>query len=280
MEIVAKKYVDEANSLIETKTYLEYFNYFKTLKLKHIINLYEKAAAYYESANLLGKAADCYIFSATYYIETNELTASALNHFKAGETYHKVQNYQKSIISYLMAIEQKPDPKFTIKCYNNLAENYFALGNYADCIKSFEMCITTNIKMGRDDLNFDFYDKLGIIYCTCLKKYAIAITVYDKLVELLRKRGDISLPIYCFIAVLLRILANNDDMEYAKKYMESLDEFFVKSEYADYLRNIFVFSETDASMLEKFYKYYGERIPGLDNVNVKLLINTIHEKYI
>jgi len=149
------------------------------------------------------------------------------------------------------------------------------LGNIAECIKWFESCIIANVKIGRDDLNFDFYDKLGIIYCTCLKRYAIGITVYDKLVELLRKRDDVSLPIYCFIAVLLRILANDDDMEFAKKYMDSLDKSFLESGYAEFLKNIFFYAGKDVEMLARLYTYYGERVPGLDNVNVQELVRAV-----
>ena len=175
-----------------------------------------------------------------------------------------------------MAIEQRPfDTNFVIKCSSSIAENHFALGNIAECVKWFESCIIANVKIDRDDLNFDFYDKLGIIYCTCLKRYAIGITVYDKLVELLRKRKDVSLPIYCFIAVLLRILANNDDMEFAKKYMDSLDKSFLESGYAEFLRNIFFYAGKDVAVLERFYTYYGERVPGLDNVNVQELVRAV-----
>jgi hypothetical protein len=95
------------------------------------------------------------------------------------------------------------------------------------------------------------------------------------MVELLRNRGDVSLPIYCFIAVLLRILANNDDMEFAKKYMESLDKSFLESGYAEFLRNIFFFARKDSHSLEQLYKYYGERVAGLDNINVYELIRAV-----
>jgi len=225
---------------------------------------------------LLEDAGDNYMLSATYYIEVNLVMLSAINHQRAGKCFQKVKNYTKSSVAYRMAIEQRPfDTNFVIKCSSSIAENHFALGNIAECVKWFESCIIANVKIDRDDLNFDFYDKLGIIYCTCLKRYAIGITVYDKLVELLRKRDDVSLPIYCFIAVLLRILANNDDMEFAKKYMDSLDKSFLESGYAEFLRNIFFYAGKDVAVLERFYTYYGERVPGLDNVNVQELVRAV-----
>lgn len=273
MDIVAKQYAQEAERLINNTTYLEYFSYFKTIKKKHIVRLYEKAGDLFELIESFEDAGNNYMLSATYYIELNCLVLSALNHKRAGDCFKKSANYAKSTAAYLMAIEQHTD--FVVKCSEYIAENYFALGNVAECIQWFEKCIIENVKNGRDDLNFDYYDKLGIIYCTCLKRYAIGITVYDKLVELLRKRGDVSLPIYCFIAVLLRILANDDDMEFAKKYMESLDKSFLESGYAEFLKNIFFFAGKDAHSLEQLYKYYGERVAGLDNVNVHELIRAV-----
>lgn len=276
MDIVAKQYVRDAEQLLNNPTYLEYFSYFKTVKLKHVAQLYENAGNMFELNELFEDAGNNYMLAATYFIELNLLLMSAINHKRAGNCFQKAKNYTKSTVAYLMALEQQPfDTDFVVKCSGGIAENHFALGNVAECIKWFESCIITNVKNGREDLNFDFYDKLGIIYCTCLKKYAIGITVYDKLVELLRKRGDVSLPIYCFIAVLLRILANDDDMEFAKKYMESLDKSFLESGYADFLKNIFFFAGKDAGILEKFYKYYGERVPGLDNVNVQELVRAV-----
>jgi len=276
MDIVAKQYAHEAEQLINTTTYLEYFTYFKTIKRKHIVNLYEKAGNLFELVESFEEAGNNYMLTATYYIELNSMLLSALNHKRAGDCFKKSANYAKSTAAYLMAIEQRPfDTDFVVKCSEYIAENYFALGNVAECIQWFEKCIIENVKNGRDDLNFDYYDKLGIIYCTCLKRYAIGITVYDKLVELLRNRGDVSLPIYCFIAVLLRILANDDDMEFAKKYMDSLDKSFLESEYAEFLRNILFFAGKDAKSLERLYKYYGERVAGLDNVNVNELIRAV-----
>ncbi len=276
MDIVAKQYAHEAEQLINNTTYLEYFTYFKMTKRKHIVSLYEKAGNLFELIESFEDAGNNYMLSATYYIELNYLLLSALNHKRAGDCFKKSTNYAKSTAAYLMAIEQRPfDTDFVVKCSAYIAENYFALGNVAECIQWFNKCIHANVKNGRDDLNFDYYDKLGIIYCTCLKRYAIGITVYDKLVELLRKRGDVSLPIYCFIAVLLRILANNDDMEFAKKYMDSLDKSFLESEYAEFLKNIFFFAGKDAKSLERLSKYYGERIAGLDNLNVCELIRAV-----
>ena len=276
MDIVAKQYIRDAEQILTNTTYLEYFSYFKSIKQKHVAQLYEKAGSLFELTEFLEDAGDNYMLAATYYIEVNLLMLSAINHKRAGICFHKAKNYIKSSVAYRMALEQQPfDTNFVIKCSSSIAENHFALGNIAECIKWFESCIIANVKIGRDDLNFDFYDKLGIIYCTCLKRYAIGITVYDKLVELLRKRDDVSLPIYCFIAVLLRILANDDDMEFAKKYMDSLDKSFLESEYAEFLRNILFFAGKDAKSLERLYKYYGERVAGLDNVNVNELIRAV-----
>jgi tetratricopeptide (TPR) repeat protein len=276
MDIVAKQYVNEANQLINNSTYLEYISYFKTIKIKHVAQLLEKAGNLFETCEQFNDAAENYMLAATYYIEFNSLLMSALIHRKAGVCYNKVKSYTKSNVAYLMAIEQQTlNTKFVVTCSSCIAENHFALGNIAESIKWFDSCIIANVKIGRDDLNFDFYDKLGIIYCTCLKRYAIGITVYDKMVEILQKKNDISLPIYCFIAVLLRILANDDNMEFAKKYMDSLDKPFLESGYAEFLRNIFFFAGKDAEMLNHYYNYYGERIAGLDNINVKSLIDAV-----
>lgn len=277
MDIVAKQYVRDAEQILTNTTYLEYFSYFKSIKQKHVAQLYEKAGNLFElTDNSLEDAGDNYMLAATYYIEVNLVMLSAINHQRAGKCFQKAKNYTKSSVAYRMALEQQPfDTNFVIKCSSSIAENYFALGNIAECIKWFESCIYANVKIGRDDLNFDFYDKLGIIYCTYLKRYAIGITVYDKLVELLRKRDDVSLQIYCFIAVLLRILANDDDMEFAKKYMDSLDKSFLESGYAEFLRNIFFYAGKDVAVLERLYTYYGERVPGLDNVNVKELVRAV-----
>ena len=277
MDIVAKQYIRDAEQILTNTTYLEYFSYFKSIKQKHVAQLYEKAGNLFElTDNSLEDAGDNYMLAATYYIEVNLVMLSAINHQRAGKCFQKAKNYTKSSVAYRMALEQQPfDTNFVIKCSSSIAENYFALGNIAECIKWFESCIYANVKIGRDDLNFDFYDKLGIIYCTYLKRYAIGITVYDKLVELLRKRDDVSLQIYCFIAVLLRILANDDDMEFAKKYMDSLDKSFLESGYAEFLRNIFFYAGKDVAVLERLYTYYGERVPGLDNVNVKELVRAV-----
>jgi tetratricopeptide (TPR) repeat protein len=246
------------------------------MKKKHVVRLYEKAGDLFELIESFEEAGNNYMLSATYYIELNYLVLSALNHKRAGDNFKKSANYAKSTVAYLMAIEQQSfDTDFVVKCSELIAENYFAVGNVLESIQWFEKCIIANVKIGRDDLNFDYYDKLGIIYCTCLKRYAIGITVYDKMVEMLQKKNDISFPIYCFISVLLRILANDDDMEFAKKYMDSLDKSFLESGYAEFLRNIFFFAGKDAEMLKKYYKYYGERVAGLDNINVKSLIDAV-----
>lgn len=277
MDIVAKQYVNEAKHLMHNSTYLEYISYFKSLKIKHIAQLFEKAGNLFETCELFNDAADNYVLAATYYIDVNNVLMSALNHRRAGVCYNKAGNYSKSNVAYLMAIEQQTlNTDFVIKCSSCIAENHFALGNVSECIRWFDSCVIANVKIGRDDLNFDFYDKLGIIYCTCLNRYAIGITVYDKMVEILQKKNDISLPIYCFISVLLRILANDDHtMNFAKKYMDSLDKSFLESGYAEFLRNIFFFAGKDDEILKKYYKHYSKRVAGLDNINVKSLIDAV-----
>jgi len=275
MEQVAKQFVCDAEKLLNTTSYLEYFSYFKKLKIKEVARIYQKVANVFESLGSFEDAGKNYVLSATYYIEVDNIVLSVLNHCNAGECFKKARNYKKSTVSYLMVLEQCIEHDLTIKCSSCIAENYFEMGNVAESVQWFEKCIYANVKIGRDDMNFDFYDKLGIIYCTYLKRYAIGITLYDKMVEILRKRDDISLSIYCFIAVLLRILSNNDDMEYAQKYMESLDKPFLQSGYAEFLRNIFFFLGKDREMLEKIHKHYGERVPGLDNVNVQTLIRAV-----
>ena len=275
MEQVAKQYICDAETLLRNVSYLEYFTYFKNLKIKEVAKTYQKAANLLESLGNFEQAAQNYILSATYYIQLDNTVLSVLNHCNAGECFKKARNYKKSTVSYLMVLEQYFEHDLTIKCSSSIAENYFEMGNVAESVQWFEKCIQANVKIGRDDLNFDFYDKLGIIYCTCLKRYAIGITLYDKMVEILRKRNDVSLHIYCFISVLLRILANDDDMEYAKKYMDSLDKPFLQSGYADFLRNIFFLLETDPKMLEKCRIYFEKEVAGLKNINVQALINAV-----
>jgi len=275
MEHVAKQYICDAETLLRNVSYLEYFTYFKNLKIKEVAKTYQKAANLLESLGNFEQAAQNYILSATYYIQLDNTVLSVLNHCNAGECFKKARNYKKSIVSYLMVLEQCFEHDLNIKCSSCIAENYFEMGNVAESVQWFEKCIQANVKIGRDDLNFDFYDKLGIIYCTCLKRYAIGITLYDKMVEILRKRNDVSLHIYCFISVLLRILANDDDMEYAKKYMDSLDKPFLQSGYADFLRNIFFLLETDPKMLEKCRIYFEKEVAGLKNINVQSLINAV-----
>jgi tetratricopeptide (TPR) repeat protein len=275
MERVAKQFVCDAENLLRNASYLEYFTYFTNLKIKEVARIYQKAANIYESLGNFGEAAQNYVLSATYYIKVDNTVLSVLNHCNAGDCFKKARNYKKSTISYLMVLEQCFEHDLTIKCSSSIAENYFEMGNVAESVQWFEKCIYANVKIGRDDLNFDFYDKLGIIYCTCLKRYAIGITLYDKMVEILKKRSDVSLHIYCFISVLLRILANNDDMEYAQKYMESLDKPFLQSGYADFLRNIFFFVKKDVKMLEKCRVYFEKEVAGLKNINVQTLINAV-----
>jgi hypothetical protein len=57
--------------------------------------------------------------------------------------------------------------------------------------------------------------------------------------------------------------------------MDSLDKSFLKSGYAEFLRNIFFFAGKDAEMLERLYKHYEKLVSGLDNVNVKTLIRAV-----
>ena len=203
MEQVARQYVIDAEKLLKTTSYLEYFSYFKNLKLKEVAKIYQKAGNLLESLGNFEQAAQNYVLSATYYIELDNTMLSVLNHCNAGNCFKKARNYKKSTISYLMVLEQCFEHDLIIKCSSCIAENYFDMGNVAESVQWFEKCIQSNVKIGRDDLNFDFYDKLGIIYCTYLKRYAIGITLYDKLVELLQKRNDASLHIYCFISVFI-----------------------------------------------------------------------------
>jgi tetratricopeptide (TPR) repeat protein len=275
MERVAKQYICDAETLLRNVSYLEYFTYFKNLKIREVARTYQKAANIFESIRKFEEAAENYVLSATYYIEQENTVMSVINHCNAGECFKKARNYKKSTVSYLMVLEQCFEHDLTIKCSSSIAENYFELGNVTESVQWFEKCIYANVKIGRDDLNFDFYDKLGIIYCTYLKRYAIGITMYDKMVEILRKRSDVSLHIYCFISVLLRILVNNDDMEYAQKYMESLEKPFLESGYADYLRNIFFFVGKDVKMLEKCRVYFEKEVAGLKNINVQALIDAV-----
>jgi tetratricopeptide (TPR) repeat protein len=277
MEQVARQYVIDAEKLLKTTSYLEYFSYFKNLKLKEVAKIYQKTANLLESLGNFEQAAQNYVLSATYYIELDNTMLSVLNHCNAGNCFKKARNYKKSTISYLMVLEQCFEHDLIIKCSSCIAENYFDMGNVAESVQWFEKCIQSNVKIGRDDLNFDFYDKLGIIYCTYLKRYAIGITLYDKLVELLQKRNDASLHIYCFISVLLRILANDDDdnMGFAKKYMDSLDKPFLQSGYADFLRNIFFLLGKDEKMLKTCRTYFEKEVAGLKNINVQTLINSV-----
>ena len=273
MEFSAKQFVCDAEKLLSTISYLEYFSYFKNLKYKQVARNYQKAADLYNCAGLYELAGDNYILAATYYIELDNTTLSSLNHLNAGDAYRKCKNYTKSTTAYLMVLEQtNTDKKLIIKCSSNIADNYIDSGNIGECVKWYEKCIQENLRIGRDDLNFEFYDRLGILYCTYLKRYAIGITIYDKIVEVLRKRNDVSLPIYYFISVLLRVLTN---MESATKYLESLDKSFLQSEYADFLKNIVFFAGKDREMLTKVREHFEGKVPGLKNVNVQVLIDAV-----
>jgi len=139
MDIVAKQYAQEAERLINNTTYLEYFSYFKTMKKKHVVSLYEKAGNLFELVESFEEAGEKYMLTATYYIELNKIVLSALNHKRAGDSFKKSANYAKSTVAYLMAIEQQSfDTDFVVKCSEYIAENYFAQGNYAECIPWFE----------------------------------------------------------------------------------------------------------------------------------------------
>ena len=65
MEQVAKQFVCDAETLLRNVSYLEYFTYFKNLKIKEVARTYQKAANLYESLGKLEEAAQNYVLSAT-----------------------------------------------------------------------------------------------------------------------------------------------------------------------------------------------------------------------
>ena len=241
-------------NLLAEYPWLDYIPVFKNAKWTKVADLYEAAGDNTDNRKL---AIEYYIESSLYYENVDLLFRSAIMRMKAAQTYKDLLYLDNSNMQYLIASDMFKDlvkMDCYVVCIGRIAENFWLMGEYECAIKHYEICIKTNVYLGKEKANIDHLDCIGTIWSVHMGKYNLAITVYEKLVKLTGTHQ------YMFILGLLCILAGKGVGVYDKQFIESY--------YGEYL----ILLTNDPVKAVKMYEVYKDFIGHCD------LLDILHKK--
>ncbi len=201
--------------LLAEYPWLDYIPIFKTAKWTKIAELYEAAGDNATDRNL---AIEYYLESSLYYENVNSLYRSAILRMKAAQTHKDLMYLDNSNMEYLNASDIFKDigkMDCYIVCIGKIAENFWLMGEYECAIKHYEICVKTNVYLGKEQANIDYLDCIGTIWSVHMGKYNLAITIYDQLVKMTGSHH------FMYILGLLCILAGKGVGIYDKKFIDS-----------------------------------------------------------
>jgi len=208
-------------------------------------------------ADVLDKAAQCYILAAKFYNPDNykDIVTAYLH---AADIYDNQRRYQ-----------------MTIKCFDCVAEIYLSRGLYKESIQFYEHCVKIACREGY--LLINFQEKIAVIQIMHFGYYATAITGYDSIIQ--KTMNEPIVYPFMMISILLRILMN--------EYRETIDKYidgcldvkgFGNTEYYAFIRKILLILKSDGNKkkrIDECYAYYRNKDGGFNNAVISFLVSQL-----
>jgi tetratricopeptide (TPR) repeat protein len=195
-----KIYVKQATDLLSTQSYLENLDFllspfgfaFRKVKIRHAIQLYEKAiAACFELSKQSDSVGEYYMEIGYLYGIIGEPLKSADNYLKSAENYLDTNRAFISMsfamdIYFSLKRDNLTNPIYVkiVDCYRVLSDLHYKLGEYAECAKYLDKCINESNRYDFSNRRIEFYEKLAFIYLIHLDKHAIALTMCEEIVRI------------------------------------------------------------------------------------------------
>jgi hypothetical protein len=269
--------------LLAEYAWLDYIPLFRKAKWTKVAELYEDAGdnASNQTGDIgdkaLTEAADYYESSAQYFADVGLLYRSAVLRMKAAQQY-ALSNYlaspltsqkmmyplDKSNMQYLIAADIFKDiskPDCYVLCIAQIAKNFWAMDEYECAVKHYEICIKNNMLLGKPMANEEYLDCLGTLWSVCMGNYNLAITVYERLVQMTGHHR------YMYILGLLYILTGSLNSVNTFNSM-SFTQSFLSSYYGEYL----ILLANDPKKAVTMYEVYKDFIGQCD------LLDIVHRK--
>jgi tetratricopeptide (TPR) repeat protein len=269
--------------LLTEYAWLDYIPFFRNAKWTKVAELYEDAGdrasikasidADYKatidadrkaSIDASMEAGDYYELSAQYFADVGLHYRSAVLRMKAAQQYALSNYLDKSNMQYLNAADIFKDiskPDCYVLCIAQIAKNFWAMDEYECAVKHYEICIKNNMLLGKPMANEEYLDCLGTLWSVCMGKYNLAITVYERLVQMTGHHR------YMYILGLLYILTgscNNINTFNSTSFHNS----FLSSYYGEYL----ILLANDPKKAVTMYEVYKDFVGQCD------LLDILHRK--
>lgn len=251
------------SNVLAEYTWLDYIPFFRKAKMTKVAELYEDAG---DNASIKSstEAADYYELSAQYFADVGQLYRSAVLRMKAAQQYALSNYLDKSNMQYLNAADIFKDiskPDCYVLCIAQIAKNFWSMGEYECAVKHYEICIKNNMLLGKPLANEEYLDCLGTLWSVYMGKYNLAITVYERLVQMTGHHR------YMYILGLLYILTgfcSNINSFNSTSFTQS----FLSSYYGEYL----ILLAKDPNKAVTMYEVYKDFIGQCD------LLEILHRK--
>lgn len=244
-------------------TWLDYIPIFRNARWAKVAELYEDAGdntAINAGLNTLDtasntcldnymKAANYYESGAQYFSESGSYYLSAVLRMKAAQQYALSIYLDKSNMQYLIAADIFKDiskPDCYGLCIAQIAKNFWAMDEYECAVKHYEICIKNNMLLGKPMANEEYLDCLGTLWSVYMGKYNLAITVYERLVQMTGHHR------YMYILGLLYILTGSCNN------INTLHNSFLSSYYGEYLRLLAKDPKKAVTMYEVYKDFVGQ----------------------
>jgi tetratricopeptide (TPR) repeat protein len=273
MNTLAESYREEAKEYIKPSGgVIDYLPYFRKSRYKNAAKLFEKAAAEYTACDTTSFAAESYFAAGYNFMLADVLDKAAQCYILAAKMY-KQPDYSKSVTAYLHVAdiyEKQRRPEMCIKCYDTVAGIYQKEGKFKEAIRFFEQCIQIAGKEGYSPVNFQ--EKIAVIQTTYFEYYATAITTYDSIIQ--NTMGEPIVHPFMMIAIMLRILVN-EEVESIDKYIDWClgVKGFMNTDYYMFIKEVMIILESNEGDLNECYAFYKEREKGFSNVVIAFLVS-------
>ena len=246
--------------------WLDYIPLFRKAKWTKVAELYEDAGdnASIQTDKGSLEAADYYELSAQYFAEVGQLYRSAVLRMKAAQQYALSNYLDKSNMQYLNAADIFKDiskPDCYVLCIAQIAKNFWAMDEYECAVKHYEICIKNNMLLGKPMANEEYLDCLGTLWSVYMGKYNLAITVYERLVQMTGHHR------YMYILGLLYILTGSLNSVNTFNSI-SFTQSFLSSYYGEYLMLL----AKDPNKAVTMYEVYKDFVGQCD------LLDILHQK--
>ncbi len=281
--------------LLTEYSWLDYIPFFRNAKWTKVAELYEDAgdrasikasidADYGETIDADRKATidasieankasleagDYYELSAQYFADVGLHYRSAVLRMKAAQQYALSNYLDKSNMQYLNAADIFKDiskPDCYVLCIAQIAKNFWAMDEYECAVKHYEICIKNNMLLGKPLANEEYLDCLGTLWSVYMGKYNLAITVYERLVQMTGHHR------YMYILGLLYILTGSCNKVYSLNEGYSLNNVTNKSFLSSYYGEYLILLAKDPKNAVTMYEVYKDFVGQCD------LLDILHRK--